>query len=201
MIDTNSSKVDSSVYGSPPQSPIGAADRPTNPTLKHAQVWEVVSQIPLKKGGYLSAKFSPVTRHRLLSVEVHRILPYFEGDEDEETNESVDITQSKRFMQEAEACYLRILKPEHLLKRIDLPRIGDDDSHSHASPVTYWCIDTDVDDIEDFDRIFDGWVATYRLPVDMVQFIGMSIPIDKKTVMCIIFDAHAQPLYSKIIGL
>ena len=177
MIDTNSSRVDSSVYGSPPQSPTeAAANKPTNPTLKYAQVWEVVSQIPLKKGGYLSAKFSPVTRHRLLSVEVHRILPYFEGDEKAGSNEGSDVTQSKKFIQEAEACYVRILKPEHLLKHIDLPRIGDDYSHSHASPITNWCIDTEVDDIEDFDRIFDGWVATYRLPVSMVEFVGMLTP-------------------------
>lgn len=105
MTMVNASVLDSSIAGSPPQSPTAQG---TSTTLKSAHVFEVVSQIPLgKKGTYLTAKLSPLNRHRLISVEVHRVLPSFE----DETSTSGGKIGSSSSCREAETCYVRIFQP------------------------------------------------------------------------------------------
>lgn len=178
MLD--SSVVEPSVAGSPPQSPAHGASK----TLKHANVFEVVSQIPLaKKGAYLSAKLSPLNRHRLISVEVHRVLPSFE---DGDANGA----SSKSFMKEAEACYVRILQPTSTFmgkgKHTDdvkkakkaekhltsLGKSGDasaneekeDGSEAGTAAAAF------QDDADDSDEI-QGWQARYRLPIRMVEIV------------------------------
>eukprot|EP00804_Cyclotella_cryptica_P003215 CCRYP_010465-RB/>CCRYP_010465-RB protein AED:0.11 eAED:0.11 QI:193/1/1/1/0.61/0.57/14/6319/1145 len=100
----NASVLDSA---SPPTSPTAGSQT----TLKSAQVWEVVSQIPINnKGTYLPAKLSLLNRRRRLSVEVHRVLPCFDDEPRDGTNVST-ASNAGSVLPESETCYVRILQP------------------------------------------------------------------------------------------
>jgi hypothetical protein len=175
----NASVIGSSVAGTPPQSPTAGPST----TLKQAHVFEVVSQIPLsKKGTYLTAKLSPLNRRRLISVEVHRILPSFEDDADAQAG-SKSVTQTTNtFVKEAETCYVRILQPvrtfdtlmgkgtKHSAKKAvlvtDTEEKDDDSEAGTHGPEGF--LDPSVDG--ESER-FNGWVAKYRLPIRMVEIV------------------------------
>lgn len=172
----DASVIESSVVGTPPQSPTAQS---VSTTLKNAHVWEVVSQIPTgKRGTYLTAKLSPLNRHRLISVEVHRVLPSFEDGAADTADKSKAGDSS--FQKEAEACYIRILQPaarttflgkggkhaEHAAR--SQPGGKDDDSGAgtHADGFQ------DASTVDDLDTSrFDGWTAKYRLPIRMAEIV------------------------------
>ena len=166
----NASVIGSSVHRTPPQSPT-AQSVPT--TLKNAHVWEVVSQIPLgKRGTYLTAKLSPLNRHRLLSVEVHRLLPSFEDSVTETTGEK---HASESVKKEAEACYIRILRPT---ARSAFLGKGGRHSEDAASKDDDSGAGTHTDGFQDDSTVneldssrFDGWTAKYRVPIRMVDIV------------------------------
>lgn len=106
---------------SPPTSPTAGSQT----TLKSAQVWEVVSQIPINnKGAYLPAKLSPLNRRRRISVEVHRILPCFEDEIADGKNGST-ASKDGSVLPEAETCYVRILVPLSTIDTVSAKRIKD----------------------------------------------------------------------------
>ena len=154
-------------------------------TLKNSHVWDVVSQIPLtKKGTFLTAKLSPLNRHRLISVEVHRVLPSFENVSETKTSEQSSNSDVNGVMKEAETCYIRVFQPKSLFSKHKdtkhlgvVPVLGDisvvtgtEENDDGSSACADAFKDTSSMNGLDPDR-FDGWIAKYRLPIRMVDIV------------------------------